>query len=407
MAFKLFLIFIISYFIHLPARIPILGTIRFDLLLVCLIALTIVISRKARENTGLTETDKILLALGLYIFVTIPLAEWPGSVLKNGMPNLIKAMSFYVFALFTIKTEKQLKYFMFVFIGCQTFRVLEPLYLHVTEGYWGSITAMGDWSVMDRLSGAPHDVINPNGLAFVITSVIPFYYFLGAYLPPHYKVMIFSLIPISVYALVLTASRTGFLALFVIISGILMKTKAKIFFLALVVVGAFALFTHLTADQVDRFRSITESDVRGAQTARGRIEGVIDNFRVAMDHPFLGHGLGTSAEVNFHKLGNAMPAHNLYAEIMQELGFFGLIIFLLFIKAIYSNFSRAAKNIRADSRSDQYLLHLTDGMQVWLWMNLLFSLASYGLSSYEWYLFGGLSVVIKRISCKENSITIK
>ena len=31
-------------------------------------------------------------------------------------------------------------------------------------------------------------------------------------------------------------------------------------------------------------------------------------------------------------------------------------------------------------------------------MNILFSFASYGLSSYEWYLFGGLIVVTKRLA---------
>ncbi len=31
-------------------------------------------------------------------------------------------------------------------------------------------------------------------------------------------------------------------------------------------------------------------------------------------------------------------------------------------------------------------------------MNVVFSFASYGLSSYEWYLFGGLSVVLQRLA---------
>jgi hypothetical protein len=37
-------------------------------------------------------------------------------------------------------------------------------------------------------------------------------------------------------------------------------------------------------------------------------------------------------------------------------------------------------------------------MEVWLAMNVVFSLVSYGLSSYEWYLFGGLSVVLRRLT---------
>jgi hypothetical protein len=40
-------------------------------------------------------------------------------------------------------------------------------------------------------------------------------------------------------------------------------------------------------------------------------------------------------------------------------------------------------------------------MQVWLAMNIVFSFASYGLSSYEWYLFGGLSVVLQQLASKD------
>jgi hypothetical protein len=42
-------------------------------------------------------------------------------------------------------------------------------------------------------------------------------------------------------------------------------------------------------------------------------------------------------------------------------------------------------------------------MQVWLVMNLVESFASYGLSSYEWYLFAGLSIVMQRIRSQQNS----
>jgi hypothetical protein len=34
-------------------------------------------------------------------------------------------------------------------------------------------------------------------------------------------------------------------------------------------------------------------------------------------------------------------------------------------------------------------------------MNTLFSFASYGLSSYEWYLFAGLSVVVRRMALQQ------
>ena len=151
--------------------------------------------------------------------------------------------------------------------------------------------------------------------------------------------------------------------------------------------------------QKERYLSLVQNDVRGAATAQGRINGLISNFKVAINRPIVGYGLGTSREANYNVMGGyAQPSHNLYVEIFQELGLIGLIIFLIYIKAIITNVLVALKKLKETSQEDSFLISFTNAMQVWLLMNILFSLASYGLSSYEWYLFGGLSVVIKRFS---------
>src|SRR2546430_8139392 len=65
-----------------------------------------------------------------------------------------------------------------VYVATQLWRVLEPLYLHVTSGYWGSATSLGNWESMDRLARSPYDIINPNGLGFVIIMTLPLLHFL-------------------------------------------------------------------------------------------------------------------------------------------------------------------------------------------------------------------------------------
>ena len=123
--------------------------------------------------------DKWLRILLVYAVVTIPLVEWPGSAIRNGIPELIKAVVFYYFTVAFVRTEADLQKLVFVFVACQLLRVLEPLYLNLTEDYWGSFASMDNWEYLDRLSGAPNDVVNPNGLAFIICTVLPFLYFLA------------------------------------------------------------------------------------------------------------------------------------------------------------------------------------------------------------------------------------
>lgn len=398
-AYILYLLFCTSFFLRFPERVDFLATMRFDLLLMFAMVLS-AISGKTHEhrNGKLSNTAKVISCLVMYVFLTLPFVEWPGSVLHTNTLIYLKVVMFFYFSVLTLTTEKRLMTFVSVLLTCQIFRVLEPMYLHVTEGYWGSSTHLGGGEQMPRLAGSPYDTINPNGLAFVIVSVLPFMHYLSISGGTRIRLLSLALAPILFYALILTASRTGFLAVIVILFGIFLKSNRKLSMVLIAGIAALVVYTQLSDLQKERYLSLTSSDVRGADTAKGRIEGTFEDFEVAMRRPIFGHGLGTSAEANFHATGVNQLSHNLYTELLQELGFLGLIIFLLYIKTMVTNFRDALRQFQASKTTPPQLIHLTHAMQVWLLMNLMFSLASYGLSSYEWYLFGGLSVVLKRIS---------
>ena len=406
MQFKLYLLFVISFFLHLPARIPILGLVRFDLLLLAVIAVLLFMNRSHDNNWNLTKTDKILRMLLVYVLFTVLFVEWPGSVLRTGIPNLVKSVIFYFYTVAIISTKERLRIFMVVFLACQCLRVLEPLYLHLTDGYWGSATYIGDGEMMARLSGAPSDTINANGLAFVIVSVIPFMHYLTLSAGWRYKLVYFLLLPVFLYTLVLTASRSGILGLAAIFFGLFIKSKCKFWLVVVGMIGAIIVVANLSDLHKERYLSIWRDDVRFSGTAHGRLEGLKSNLEVVYKRPIFGHGLGTSVEANFHITGLAKAAHNLYLEILQEIGIIGLLIFLTFMKSIVGNFQVTLSTIRKGISVHSYLAKITTATQVWLLMNFLFSLASYGLSSYEWYLFGGLSVVIRKLAEAESRSSV-
>lgn len=398
MVFDLYLLFIVSYLLHLPARIPILGLVRFDLLLIIMIGTLIVVKSDGQSRGEVTETDKVLRILLGYFVVTLPFVQWPGSVLWTGIPNLVKAVIFYFFTVGLVTTEERLRTFMGVFIACQSIRVVEPVYLHLVDGYWGDATFAGSGEFMDRLAGAPSDTVNPNGLAFVILTVIPFFHWHTLSTRTIYRLAYMGLFPIFVYALVLTASRSGMLGFAAILFGIFMKSQRKFLMVMVVAIGAVVAVANMNDLQKERYLSIARDDVRFAGTAQGRTEGILTNLEVVWNRPIFGHGLGTSKEANYHATGVAQPAHNLYVEILQEGGIVALIIFLIFMKSIIVNFRVSLAEIRLRVIERSYLANITTAMQVWLLMDILFSFGTYALSSYEWYLFGGLSVVIRRLA---------
>lgn len=396
LAFRVYLVFIVSWFLHLGSRIPILGALRIDLLLV--LFLLTASSSRARTTTHPGDvTSRILKFLMIYILASLPFVEWPGSVLKSGLPNFIKAIVFYFFTVKLVINEESLRRFIIVFLGCMCFRVLEPLYLHITTGYWGEAAYMGgEW--LDRLCGAPSDVIGANGLAFVILTVLPFLYFLSVY-SKKYLIAAVLLAPPIIYALVLTESRSGMMGLMVLISLIIIKSKHKILLSLAASLALIIGFANLTPDQKDRYLSVIDSSTKNAGTAEGRVDGVVADFEVGLRRPIFGHGLGTSREANANFGEKDQLSHNLYTEIFQELGLVGLIVFLLFIKSILTNYMRARAAIRSRLANDRnkFLAAVNEALFVWLGVNFLFSFASYGLSSYEWYLFGGFTAVMKSI----------
>lgn len=398
LGFKVYLLFTVSWFLHVASRIPMLGFVRLDLILILILVVLRLLNGNAEKVKMLNmRSGKVLNVLYFYILITLPFVEWPGSVIKFGIPNFIKAAVFYYFTIWYVTSDKKLKIFLTVFIICQCFRVIEPVYLHVTQGYWGSFATMANWEFMNRLSGAPSDILNPNGLAFVIVTTIPFLYFMS-FVTWKYRIISIIILPILLYALVLTGSRSGIIGLFAILAGIMMKSKRRIYILLIFFLVIGAMNFMLTDDLRDRYASIFDSNAKNAVTANDRLEGVKKSLDIALNKPFIGHGLGTSREANANFSMKNVRAHNLWAELAQELGFIGLFIFAFYITQIVTNFSKGMAFLKQKALAKPFLAHIISAMQVWMFMNLLFSLASYGLSSYEWYLFGGLSVVVRGLA---------
>jgi len=398
--FVLFMCFMASFFLHIPDRLPFLGIFRIDLLLV-VFTFMLIIKVKTNEKS-VSKVAYYLKILFIYVLVSLPFVTWPGTAIGKGLPNLIKASVFFFFTYRLVLNEERLKMMVYLFIVVNSLRVIEPLVLHFTTGYWGSHTTFGD-DQTDRLSGAPNDVIGPNGLAFVIATLLPFYHYLLGTGKYKAKLLYILILPIFMVTMALTLSRTGILAVAIIYGVIFLKSKKKFLLIIAGTIGILGFFHSLNDVQQDRYLSIFSSDTKSSSTAEGRINSWSKYYSVAMVKPIFGHGLGASKEAMWNFGGHAQLAHNLWMEIAQELGLIGLIIFILYAKEIYKGFKITNEKVTNNSSASPFLKACLPAMQAWLIMNFLFSFASYGLTSYEWYLFGGFSAAIARVALSTKS----
>jgi len=403
--FGLFCLFIIGYYLHITARIPALGKVHYDLALASVVALMIALSAQNRSRENGQQLDPVAKRLWIllgYIIVTIPFVEWPGSVLRNLEPYA-KSLCFFFFVLATVDTTRKLRVLLAVFCATQFFRVLEPLSMHVTSGYWGSRTSLENWEYMDRLAGSPFDTINGNGLAFVIVTTIPLLRFI---VRPNTAIR-FALWAAAAgamcYALVLSASRSGFLALVFLCLFVIWRSKHRVAWLLVAAMGAVIALASMSDLHRDRYLSIVSHQTKSSETAEGRINGVIADFKVSLRRPLFGHGLGTSREANAHFRGNGVPSHDLYTEAAEELGYVGLALFLALLWSFLRACWKAQRAVNAWPVTDERLQFLHDvasTLVVLVAVDLFFSFASYGLSEPYWYFLGGLSVVTARLAVK-------
>lgn len=404
-AFYLFCAFIVSYFTHLAARIPLLGTLHVDLLLAGATGLAIAFSGPRRRNGPPPKMDPVakrLWVLLAYIIVTIPFVEWPGSVVHN-LQDYAKSLCFFFFVVAIVDTTRKLRVLIAVYVAVQVFRVIEPLEMHIRGGYWGSFTSLGNWEYMDRLAGSPFDIINPNGLGFVIIMTLPLLHLILKPNTPARRVLLVSLVGAMCYALVLSASRSGFLGL--VFLGVLLVwgSKNRAAYLMLGAVALVASVALMSGLQRERYVSIFSHNAKGSATAEARLTGVIDDFKVSLRRPFFGHGLGTSAEANTHFRGENLPSHNLYTEVAEELGYVGLILLLAVIWGFLKACWRAQQIVSATPMTDarlRFLHEVAVALVVVVGVDLFFSFASFGFSEPYWYFFGGLSVATARLAVK-------
>jgi len=390
--FNLYLLYITSYLLHFPSRMNVLGAIRFDMLLAGVLLLGLIkAAPHARENYSHPIT-KSLYAILIYVALTVPFVEWPGSVLKENFVPYIKACLFFFFTITFVTSPAKLKKILFVYVACQTIRILEPLFLNITQGYWGSGTHIGGGEFASRLSGSPYDVVNPNGLAFVICIAWAYWhYFVGGSQKFRNKLIYWAMAAAFAYAMVLTMSRSGLVALAVLLMFIFLASKKKMLIITILIAGSIFGFSQMTDVQKERVMSITgNQDSAQGKSAQGRMDFMFRMADVWLNRPIVGHGLGTSKEAGANYGEDAKIAHSIYFEVLIELGIVGFYFFVRFLLHI----KNAIMSIKQQTVKKGEFDHLlTQVLHSLLWVYLIFSIAYFGFSRSWWYFLAGIVVV--------------
>jgi hypothetical protein len=391
----------------LGSRIPGFGVIHPTLTFVAIIwGWWFWVGLRSEVSSGIdTPWGRRLAILMIVSIASLPFTKYPGSVLHEGLPTLIRVASFVYFCMFLCTTWKRLCVFVWVWVGCQIFRVMQPVVMHVTMGYWGDSAYMGEGDFLNRLAGAPGDIVNPNGLGFIVASVLPFLHYLVMNQPRKWllKLAYLAVLGGMVYGLVLTGSRSAMLALGIDVMMIAWRSRHRVLVFSLIGITAAISVNFMSADLIDRYESLVSNNTRNASTRQGRVAGAIEDFEFGLTRPVFGYGLGTSHEANWNIKHDRFISHDMYAETTIELGLVGLGILLSYLASIVAAVDGSRKFMaRAPPTADGYVFlnALNLALRVWVPMALIFFFAQYGLREPDWYLMGGISGALYMLARK-------
>lgn len=387
--FFMFLLYQLDFFLHISGRIPGAGVLRPTLVMFAIITFLLILQREKIKWRLDQPIFKVFSAFLIMIFLTLPFVKFPGSVLRENFVIFLKAIVFMYFAALILDSEKRLKISLVIFVGCQVLRVLEPLFLNITQGYWGDSTYLGGKEFANRLAGAPHDVINPNELGFVIVTAIPFLHYFLLSKGWIIKLFYLGILALLLYALILTMSRGAFLALLVVAWFVFKESKHKIVLIIAGIAIVLTAWSVMDDNQKDRYTSLVSSDAKQSGTAEGRLTGMVNEFKLGLERPIFGFGLGTTAEAKFNTLGRSKASHNMYAEVLIETGIVGLIMFLRFVLSIRRQLNNC---LNTQQEMSEFFTTLFKVLKIIFWMFAVYSVNYWGLSQYYWYNLAGIVI---------------
>lgn len=314
-----------------------------------------------------------------YLFSINSIYSWDITIYK-----FIKVIIIYVMILLTIQNQQELMLFIFGFIGLYAYLVYEPVYGFITgtggsEQYYGTIYVAN----IGILSG--HVALANN-----MNQMIPLAFFMIlATITRTYRSIAAISLCLFLVALIGSHSRGGVVGFAVFCAVLLyyLKGDRKTLFIAIsICIGVFIFSETLLQ---------TGSRISYGQM-HGRFSGLIHGIEmVRIKYHIFGVGPGCFKHARGRYFGFRMDAHNLYGELIGELGIPGSIVWLFFIKNIFSNLAYVRKTAKNLDNKNRFQYYAASGLLASLIVRLVVSMGSHGLYFFYWYVIAALSIILR------------
>lgn len=388
--------YIFIWFLQIGNRISILGAVRIEFIigifLVLLSLKEMAAKEKSLNNSSYFHGRFVKSIYFLYVFFIIYAfatydAEASWAVFRD---RVVKFSMITLFIGALVKTKHEL---ILVLLGF----CLAMLKI-MQEGVFGIITGGMIWENqgIPRLHGVTLMYRHPNSLAGLAVSALPFFLFLYRFQKGLLKLLFIGMV-VGLLAIVLyTGSRTGYVATIILFLAVMMRLgifKAKTVF-ALLAIGMAALLV-IPEDYKDRFGTMFKSEEERGSSANKRMEIIEDAWFIAKEYP-LGVGVHAFPHVRELEFGRKQDTHNLYLEVLTNLGPFGLLAFIVFIALLFKTNRRSRALLL--QKNQLFLAEVCYIVNLYILCRL--ALGLFGMDLYEvyWWFAAGLTICLAKLS---------
>lgn len=233
---------------------------------------------------------------------------------------------------------------------------------------------------------------HPNSVANSTVLGLPFLYcFLQHYRNLAIKLLLIAALMLSAWTVVLTGSRGGMISLFAFLLIVGWRSKYRGYSLAGSAVAILVLVAVMPEQYQGRLFSLTNvfgTDTTGAaESAAGRIEGLMSGLKLCLLRPLTGVGIGAFARAHYNMGGSPTTAHNLLGQLLGELGIVGLAAFTWFVVTKVRYARDLVNEYGKQLWPDDILSKVTKAVQIALILIFVQGISGSNLFRYNWYIF--------------------
>jgi hypothetical protein len=287
----------------------------------------------------------------------------------------------------TVRTERDLKRLAVMYMAAVA--------LYMAHSLWEYRCGRVQWTMgTARLLGI--DVTNgdPNTFAATLLYSLPLALAVWRHVSRWWEHgLLAGYVMLSLGCILLTSSRSAFVGLGFLLLVVAMLSKHRLKWLLLLALAAPVGWHVLPKDRQNRFLTLIDPSYgpeNARESAEGRGKGLRDGLRIWNEYPLLGVGPGAFGEAS----GGGYESHQLYGQILGELGGLGAVAFLGLLAAFLSNALAARRLCREQPEQKGRLPSSVIGaVSLAVVLLLLMGFGGHNLYRYTWLWFAAFQAI--------------